>query len=481
MLKTFKIVITGRVQGVGFRPFVFTLANSLKLNGTVSNNENGVIIFISGKKDSIISFYHELVNNPPPVSKIKDSNIQEIQFKDFKDFRIFPSSKKGKLNLILTPDFALCNDCKKEISDKKNRRYNYPFTTCVNCGPRWAITNTFPFERAHTSINNFEMCPVCEKEYKNPNNRRFHSQTNSCPSCGITISLHYANGLPLEISSHEVFKKLDSLIKKGNIIAVKNTGGYLLCCDATNNKVIKKLREKKKRPNKPFAILYPSIELLEREFKVNEQQKELLLSTERPIVILPKPNFKTDLAFAELIPGLNQVGVMLPYSGILQLLAQELDRPIVATSGNLHGSPIINNNQIAEEVLDQIADYFLHHDLEISNPQDDSVVKFSFINNHKVIFRRSRGYAPNYFDATINTDEKIMAMGGHLKSTISFLPNDNLYISQYLGNLDHFDVYERFVHNVNSFTELFEEKPDVILIDKHPAYQSSLFGEEMSV
>jgi len=481
MLKTYKIVITGRVQGVGFRPFVFTLANNFKLNGTVSNNENGVIIFISGKKDNIDSFYCELIKNPPPVSKIKDSKIQEIQFEDFKDFKIIPSSKKGKLNLILTPDFALCNECKNEISNKKNRRYNYPFTTCVNCGPRWAITNTFPFERDHTSMIKFEMCPVCEKEYKSLDNRRFHSQTNSCPSCGITISLNNANGLPLEISSQEVFKKLVLLIKKGNIIAIKNTGGYLLCCDATNKEVIKKLRKKKKRPKKPFAILYPSIEFLERDLNVTNQQKELLLSTERPIVILSKPNFKTDLAFAELIPGLNQLGVMLPYSGILQLLANELDRPIVATSGNLHGSPIISNNQIAEEVLHQIADYFLHHNLEISNPQDDSVVKFSFKQNHKVMFRRSRGYAPNYFNTRIKTDKKIMAMGGHLKSTIGFLPNDNLYISQYLGNLDHFDVYERFVHNANYFIELFEQKPDVILIDEHPAYQSSLFGEEITV
>ncbi len=480
MLKTVKIEITGRVQGVGFRPFVFTLSQKFNLRGTVSNNENGVIIYLTGSDKNIQLFYSELIHFPPPVAQIKESKREEIPLRKFDNFCIIPSIKKGKLNLTLTPDFAICDDCKKEITDNKSRRFNYPFTTCVNCGPRWAITKTFPFERENTSLDSFEMCEECLEEYTNPTNRRFHSQTNTCQNCGITISLHNSKSLQLNIPPNEIFKQVAALIKKGKIIAVKNTGGYLLCCDANNKDVITKLRKSKKRPHKPFAILYSSLSLLESHLTINYSQKKALTSTERPIVILQKKDFNGDLAFTELIPGLNQIGVMLPYSGILQLLANELNIPIVATSGNLHGSPIISNNVQAEKVLSEIADYFVHHDLEITNPQDDSVVKFSTKYQQEVLFRRSRGYAPNYFNFTGKTNQKIMAMGGGLKSTIAYLPNDYLYISQYLGNLEHYDVYKRFVEICNYFIELFEQKPDVILVDKHPSYQSSQFGVEIS-
>ena len=480
MLKTYKIEISGRVQGVGFRPFVFTLSQKFKLHGTVSNNENGVIIHLSGSKKNIHLFYNELIQFPPPVSQIKESKINEMPFKKYDTFNIIPSTKSGKLNLSLTPDFAICDDCKKEIKNPTNRRFYYPFTTCVNCGPRWAITKTFPFERENTSIDNFEMCPICKEEYTNPANRRFHSQTNSCQNCGIIISLNDAKGNQVNIPQKEIFKYIANLIKKGNIITIKNTGGYLLCCDASNKKTIQKLRKNKRRPYKPFALLYPSLSLLESHLTINKHQKKALNSTEKPIVILQKENFKGNLAFAELIPGLNQIGVMLPYSGILQLLSETLKIPIVATSGNLHGSPIISDNKHAEKELSQIADFFLHHDLEITNPQDDSVVKYSAKFQQEVLFRRSRGYAPNYFNFKDKTDKKIMAMGGGLKSTIAFLPNDNLYISQYLGNLDHYDVFKRFVQITNYFTTLFEQKPDVILVDKHPVYQSTQFGIEIS-
>ncbi len=480
MLKSYKIIITGQVQGVGFRPYVFVMAQKHNLKGTVSNNEEGVIIFITGVVEKVGLFYKNLIENPPKVSKINTHSIVEIEMNRFDDFQIVPSQKNSTLNLQLTPDFAICDDCKNEISDANNRRYNYPFTTCVNCGPRWAITNTFPFERNHTSIDKFEMCDACKIEYTNPLDRRFHSQTNSCGSCGVRIELTDNKNVKINISKTEIFKKIASLLKEGNIIAIKNTSGYLLCCDASNKQVIQRLRIKKNRPQKPFAILYPSLKILEHHLDVNQKQKEALTSSERPIVIIPKTNFKGNLALAELAPNLNQLGVMLPYSGILQLLANELMMPIVATSGNLHGSPIISNNEESVEVLQNIADYFLHHNLKITNPQDDSVVKFSKKFNYEVLFRRSRGYAPNYFNAAIKTELKIMAMGAHLKSTIAFLPNDYLYISQYLGSLDNFEVYNRFAETATNFIRLFEQTPDVILTDKHPIYNSSLYGKELS-
>lgn len=479
MLKTYKLVITGQVQGVGFRPFVYVLARQFNLTGTVSNNEEGVIIYLTGSEKDIKSFISELIANPPKVSRINAHHYEEIELQTFDDFNIIHSQKGSKLNLQLTPDFAICMDCANEITDPKNRRFYYPFTTCVNCGPRWAITNTFPFERDHTSIVEFEMCDDCESEYTNPEDRRFHSQTNSCSTCGIDMYLTNNKRELLEYANTEFYDKIARLLDEGKIIAIKNTSGYLLCCDATNGEVVKKLRQRKKRPTKPFAILYPTLELLQQHLSLTEKHIEALSSTERPIVIIPKTNFNGKLAVDELAPNLNQLGIMMPYTGILQLLAESLTIPIVATSGNLHGSPIISDEDESLKLLGSVADYFVSHNLSITNPQDDSVVKYSTKFGQEVLFRRSRGYAPNYFGKEQTANRKIMAMGGHLKSTIGFLPNDYVYVSQYLGNLDHFDVYDRFTQTASKFIEIFEQKPDIILIDSHPAYHSTQHGIEL--
>ena len=479
MIKSYKVIITGQVQGVGFRPHVFLLARKFNLNGTVSNNEEGVIIYLTGQVKDIKSFISQLIENPPKVSRINTHFAQEITLKQFDDFQIIHSQKGSRLNLQLTPDFAICTDCADEIRDPQNRRYTYPFTTCVNCGPRWAITNTFPFERDHTSIVEFPMCKDCKEEYTNPQNRRFHSQTNSCSLCGIQIQLINNQGVKQIFREADILEKIVELLNDGSIIALKNTSGYLLCCDATNKEAVQKLRDKKKRPKKPFAILYPDLELLQRELSLTENQIEALSSTERPIVIIPKTNYSGNLALAELAPDLNQLGIMMPYTGILQLLSTAISIPIVATSGNLHGSPIISDNEESLKTLSNVADYFLNHNLHISNPQDDSVIKYSAKFDHKVMFRRSRGYAPNYFGSKYTGNHKIMAMGGHLKSTIGFLPNDYVYISQYLGNLDHYDVYHRFENTALRFIEIFEQQPDKVLIDAHPAYHSSQLGIEL--
>ncbi len=480
MLKTYTISISGQVQGVGFRPYVYSLAIEFSLTGTVSNNEEGVIIFVSGLEESIHSFYNKLTQFPPPVSRIKDSKSLQIENIVFDDFKIIPSKKGGQLNLSLTPDFAICEDCKSDIINPKNRRYNYPFTTCVNCGPRWAITETFPFERDHTTIDEFPMCDNCIEEYTNPLDRRFHSQTNTCETCGIDLVLVDNLGGTVEVLQKDLFKKVAILLSEGKIIAIKNTSGYLLCCNAENEHAIQQLRDKKNRPNKPFAILYPSLNFLKDELEIDEVHVDSLTSTERPITIILLNNYKGNIALNKVAPGLNQLGVMLPYSGILQLLANELNFPIVATSGNIHGSPIISENDEAIDKLNNVADYFLQHNLKITHPQDDSVIKFSTKFKEEVLFRRSRGIAPNYFNASIISDKKILALGAHLKSSIAYYPNEFLYISQYLGNLDNFDVYERFTKVTSNFIDLFEQEPDVLLVDSHPAYQSTLYGTELS-
>ena len=480
MKKTYKILISGQVQGVGFRPYVYNLAKEFLLKGSVSNDENGVIILVQGSDQSINRFYDKLINFPPPVSRIKHSSINEIYLDTFDDFKIVPSIKKGELNLILTPDFAICSDCQNDIVNPKNRRYNYPFTTCVNCGPRWAITETFPFERNHTSIDDFPMCDDCIEEYSNPTDRRFHSQTNTCHSCGIELFLIDSYGKKVKTSKDSIFKEVANFLSKGKIIAIKNTSGYLLCCNAENGQVVQKLRDKKNRPNKPFAVLYPSLEFLKQELQVNGVHEKALTSVERPITIIPLKNYQGNIVLNKVAPELNQLGVMLPYSGILQLLANELNFPIVATSGNIHGSPIISKNDEALEKLNNVADYFLQHNLRIVHPQDDSVIKFSTKFKAEVLFRRSRGYAPNYFNASMVSNKRIMALGAHLKSSIAYCPNEFLYISQYLGNLDHLDVYERFTKTASNFINLFEQEPNVLLVDSHPTYQSTLYGTELA-
>lgn len=475
MNKTYKIQLNGQVQGVGFRPFVFNLAQHLQLNGTVSNNERGVVIFCTTSEKLATQFLDEILQKKPEVALITSHEILEVSFEAFLDFKIVSSTANTKINVPLTPDFAICDTCKTEISALDNRRYQYAFTTCVHCGPRYAITTKFPFERAHTSLQEFEMCVHCNDEYTNPTNRRFHSQTNSCPSCGIQIQLVTATGEKCIKTSQEIFPKVRQFLLEGKIIAIKNTNGYLLCCDASNKTAIARLRARKNRLNKPFAVLYPSLAVVKKEFKISASEAAALQSRVAPIVILQNTE-KTTIAVSEIAPNLRQTGVLLPSSAILELLQQHLKKPIVATSGNIHGSPILSEEKEAMSQLKNVADYFLHHNLVIQFPQDDSVVRFS--NSQQLILRRARGMAPNYIGVPTKINEPILALGAHLKSTVSYIPNKQLYVSQYFGNLDSYEVSERYKTTIEQYIDLFETLPKTVLIDSHPQYQSSVLGTE---
>ena len=478
MSKTFKIQIKGRVQGVGFRPFVFNLAKEHQLNGSVSNNEEGVIIYCNTSEEKATQFLEQILLNKPEIAVITAHSIDEVPLIKFDDFSIVITKTSAQINLPLTPDFAICENCKAEISDSGNRRYNYAFTTCVHCGPRYAITQKFPFERAHTSLTEFDMCSTCLEEYTNPTNRRFHSQTNSCKSCGIQLQLVTNLGETIAINQLECIEKSAKRLIEGNILAIKNTNGYVLCCDASNPEAIKKLRKRKKRPNKPFAVLYPSMESIKKDFNVSNYEANALKSRVAPIVILQNTKH-TRISVDTIAPKFRQTGVMLPSSALLELIIKKLGIPIVATSGNIHGSPIISNDNDAHKQLNEVADYFLHHNLDIQFPQDDSVVTFA--ESSQLILRRSRGLAPNYINTTINSKKPILAMGGHLKSTFTFVPNAQTYVSQYFGNLDNYEVLKRYQATIEDYVALFETKPKTILIDKHTQYQSSILGKELAL
>jgi hydrogenase maturation protein HypF len=334
-------------------------------------------------------------------------------------------------------------------------------------------------------MEDFPMCPACRAEYTDPLDRRFHSQTNSCPECGITYWLEDPHGNRIGGKGKACFTTMAGWLEAGKILAVKNTSGYLLVCDARNATAVKTLRTRKKRPSKPFALMYPGLQALEKVTGVPPAAREALQSPERPIVLLMAGKARETIAFPEIAPGLDQVGVMLPYSGVLSMLAAAFPYPVVATSGNLHGAPICSSREEATENLRGVADYFLHHDLKILNAQDDSVLRFGQgpVSGEEaaspILIRRARGYAPNFSRAAgKGAGSRLLALGADLKSSIAFIPNDFLYISQYLGNLGNYDVYQRFSRNVGAFCKLFHTLPTAVLTDAHPGYQSVRFGRE---
>ncbi len=478
MTKTFQITISGQVQGVGFRPFVYGLAHEFQLKGSVCNNQDGVLIHINSSKEKATAFLAAILKKAPKVSIIQSHSISEITFKDYDDFKIISSEKNHRINTPLTPDFAICKSCKSEIRDVNNRRYGYAFTTCTNCGPRYAVTTKFPFERTNTTVSAFATCNNCKTEYANPYDKRFHSQTNSCKECGIKLKLTAADGKIITTNSSKIIKKIAKLILEGSIIALKNTNGYLLCCISNNKETIQRLRDKKQRTAKPFALLYPSIEKIKDYFEISKVEEKALTSSVGPIVILnPKENFQ-NLDKESIAPRLSQLGIMLPSTALLTLLMDKVKTPLIATSGNIHGSPIISTETDAIEKLSEVADYFLHHDLEISFPQDDSVVRFA--GKQQIILRRSRGLAPNYLNLLFSENVKVLAMGAHLKSTFGLVPNAHTYMSPYFGNLDNYDVLTRYNESITQYTTLFSTQPEVILIDSHLQYQSSILGRELA-
>lgn len=474
-MNTAKIHISGRVQGVGFRPFIFNLAEKFQLKGYVSNDELGVIIICKG--NNIEEFFKEIHLQKPKSSEIIFSEIKEIETAEiFENFFIKPTEKDITVDIPLTPDFATCESCETEIFDENNPRFFYPFTTCTQCGPRYSITKKFPFERENTAIDAFKMCPDCLSEYKNPDDARFHSQTNSCPKCGIQIWLKDNQGNEFKGSNKQIFEKLAEELSKGKIIGLKNTAGYLLMCDATNSEAISELRKRKHRPTKPFAVLFSGIEKMQEYLEISELQIKHFKSTESPIIVT-KIKEKKDLAVDDISPNMNTIGAMYPYSGTLKLISKTFEKPLIATSGNFHGSPICASTKEAEKILDKIADSFLHNTLEIQHPQDDSVIKFSPKHHQKIIFRRSRGFAPNYFFAEelaeLNKEKnKILCLGGDLKNTFAIVPNNHVYISEYIGDLANFETFERFENTVKSYQKTFNFSPEIILKDLHPLYEN---------
>lgn len=482
MNTTLFIRITGQVQGVGFRPFVYQQAVKYGLKGWVNNSLEGVHIEVTGPPASLDAFTRALQEEKPTVSHIGSISVEPRDLKSFSAFEIVKSNREGEGQLVLTPDLALCRSCAIEMFDSQNRRFLYPFITCNYCGPRYSIIKGLPYDREQTSMYAYSMCHACRKEYDDPANWRFFSQTNSCECCGINMELYDSSLQVVHTDSFDCICKVQNALQNGQIVAVKGIGGYLLLCDACNPDAVARLRLRKKRARKPFAIMYPDVYTAEDDVVLTEAHISLLESPAAPIVLADiRPDRQFPLCLDLLAPGLDQLGVMIPYAPLFYHILTGLHKPLVATSANLSSSPIVYNERSAFRDLVNLADLLLVHDRKIYMPQDDSVMRLTKVFQKPVVLRRSRGLAPAFTHPPFEgMKETVLAMGADMKSAFGFLFRTYPYISQYFGDLDSYDTQERFQHAIKHFLGLFDANPEVVLVDKHPLYFSTQLGKEMA-
>lgn len=478
MIQTHHIHITGIVQGVGFRPHVCRLAARYHVCGTVSNSTDGVHIYLNADAKLAAKFYNELLLHAPVNALISAHRFETIPLQFFEDFRIVESTNNAAPNILVTPDIAICSHCRQELQSPSDKRYHYAFTTCLHCGPRFSITQTLPYDRHNTSMAHLTMCDSCLAEYNNIYNERHFSQTNSCPQCAVPMQLFGKGGKQVAHDPEQAINACLAALKEGETIAVKGIGGYLLLCDAGNAKAIMQLRQRKHRPSKPLAIMYSSVDAASRDLLLAKWHINALNSKAAPIVLCTLKSMH-HLAAAELAPGLQSIGCMIAYSPLLVLLANAFVKPLVATSANISGSPIIYKDKDAVHHLLPLAKYVLSFDREIVVPQDDSVLQFT-TDGTQVILRRSRGLAPNYFPAPFNPPVALAAIGADLKGSFCIAGKDKTFVSQFLGDQSSFESQESFANTLHHLSHIAGHQPQQVLIDKHPAYFSSLFGQELA-
>lgn len=467
-IKSYYIKISGIVQGVGFRPHVYRLATANNLTGWVLNSSTGVFMEVEGEEETLQEFARRLVEDAPPLAVIRNWSIEEIKPQGFKSFTIRESESRGNREVMISPDIAICEDCKREVRDPGDRRYTYPFINCTNCGPRFTIIKDIPYDRAKTTMASFPMCPECRQEYENPLHRRFHAQPNACPVCGPHTTLVDENGVQVDIP-------VVDLLKDGKIVAVKGLGGFHLAADATNIKAVKALRERKRRDAKPFAVMARDLEVARRYARINSLEEKWLNSPQAPIVIL-ESCFNPALDADIIHPGLKTLGVMLPYTPIHFLLFDnELDL-LIMTSANISDEPLIIDNDVAFNKLNGIADYFLMHNREIYNPCDDSVMMVTKIKTPHY-FRRARGFVPLGIQLPASV-EPILAVGGEMKNTFCIIRGGEAFLSQHWGDLNHYLNYRNFLNGIERFENMLSVKPEVIVHDLHPNYQTTRWARQ---
>ena len=469
----FRIEIRGTVQGVGFRPWVYRLAHQKGVAGRVSNDSRGVTIEAFGSNEALEDFVRGLRASPPPAARIRALECREIPLDGAAcDFVIVESREAEGLQVSIPPDLATCADCRREIADPPDRRYRYPFTNCTNCGPRFTIALQVPYDRPATTMARFAMCAACRREYDDPLDRRFHAQPNACPACGPRLTAADAAGEPLDWD--DPIACAARALRAGMIVAIKGLGGFHLACDATSSDAVARLRRRKRREEKPLAVMVPDLEAAEALAVLTVGEREALTSAERPIVLVRR---RPDAALApEVAPGNPFVGLLLPYTPLHHLLLADAGAPLVMTSGNLSDEPIATTNAEALEKLSGVADAFLLHDRDIASRCDDSVVRE--IAGAATVLRRSRGWTPAPIETALEFARPVLACGGHLKNTFCIGMGRSAYLGPHIGDLETLDTLAAFESSVARLEEFLEIRPTLIAHDLHPLYATTAYARE---
>ncbi len=491
------ILATGQVQGVGFRPFVYGLAIKYNLTGKVGNTSQGVSIEVQGQAKHIQSFIHDLQNKLPPLAKVDTCNINAMPLQDEAGFEIITSQGSGGHDVLISADTSICAQCTQDILDPQNRRYDYAFTNCTNCGPRYTITHSIPYDRATTSMACFKLCPSCHKEYENPLNRRFHAQPNACPICGpetwyVKNDAHNSRLDYADLRNKAAIEAIAKDLVNGEIIAIKGLGGFHLSCDATNADVLVQLRKYKNRPHKPLAVMVPDLAMAKRIAHVGPEEEILLNSSEKPIVLCAR---RENSLPQNIAPNSHDIGIVLPYTPLhlvlmthyAALMPEGAIVALVMTSGNAGGEPICLGNREAFEKLGHIAQSFLLHNRDILVRTDDSVCTVSrSMENIKpkpasIFFRRARGYVPRPIKlGSIPNDIAVLGMGAELKSTLCLSRGPMAFVSQHIGDLQNVETLA-FYHEVIKHLEmLLAVEANVIVHDLHPNFMSTQVGKAMA-
>jgi hydrogenase maturation protein HypF len=458
-----RIFVRGIVQGVGFRPFAYSLATQHGLTGFVCNQSDGVSLEVQGELAAIEDFIHNLRTAPPPLAMIDEVRIEATASVEEASFRIVESVSRTRSSTPISPDIATCEDCLRELFDPADRRFRYPFINCTNCGPRFTIIRDIPYDRPNTTMAEFAMCVACEAEYHSPANRRFHAQPNACPACGPKVWLVRDGEKRWQ---EDALQGAREALSQGEIVAIKGIGGFHLAVDAGNEEAVGQLRERKGRRDKPFALMGRDLETISRYAFLGEEEKELLASRQRPIVLLRR---REDCTLAQSVaPGNPLIGFMLPYTPLHNLLLGE--RPLVMTSGNLSEEPIVWRNEEAAERLGQIADAFLFHDRDIHVPCDDSVV--AVYAGRELPIRRSRGYSPMPVKLPVERP-MTLAVGAELKACFCLTRDAYGYMSQHIGDMENLETVEAFERALQHMQALFRCEPERVVCDAHPGYLST--------
>ncbi|MCP9468818.1 MAG: carbamoyltransferase HypF [Nitrospira sp.] len=487
-----RIDVEGTVQGVGFRPFVYRLARELDLAGWARNTTNGLMIEVEGHAATIEQFLHRLQADAPVSALVEAVTARAVLPCDQTDFSIHTSESMGRWALAVPPDLAVCADCLREFNDPSDRRFHYPFITCTQCGPRYSVITDMPYDRLRTTMKRFRLCTACQAEYEAVESRRFHAESIACPLCSPQVALWDECGREM-VQGGEAIAQAVSLLREGLILAVKGLGGFQLWVDAKSDEAVRRLRVRKQRPDKPFAVLFPSLEAARIHCVLSPEEEALLTSPTAPIVLVRR---RPDSSVAPAVaPGNPFVGALLPTTPLHHLLMQQLGQPMVATSGNRSEEPIVIDEREAVRRLGGIADALLVHDRPIARPVDDSVVRVCVDGQVSadrcesarpaqiMILRRARGYAPRAIrlrKCLASSNETVLALGGHLKNTIALLQQDRVWMSQHLGDLSTLEADHTFRQTVEDLQRLLHVTPSLVTCDLHPDYRSSILARELA-